>query len=167
MKNNRCLSFGRQGFTFIEVMVIMGMMAILVGFATINLIGAQRKASLTQTVDTLTADLRGQQTKAMTGQIKNGSVPAGYGIYFETNRYVLFSGSSYNAGDSSNASVPLTPPITVSAVTFPNSRILFATKSGELNGFISGSNTVTLKEGTSGQTKTIHLNQYGVVNLIN
>ena len=156
-----------HGFTFIEVIVVMGVMATFLGIGVISLVGSQRKASVTQAVDTLVSDLRSQQTKAMVGATVGGMVPAGYGIYFQANRYVLFSGASYNSLDPSNASVPILSPLTISTIGFSGSAVIFLAKSGEVAGFTSGADSVAVRQNDSGQTKTIRLNRYGVVTSIN
>ena len=140
----------------------MAMIAMLVGLVSLNLFGLQQRSSLTQVVDTLISDLESQQTKAMTGVMTNGEIPYGYGIYFDTNRYILFSGASYNAGSPSNAAVTVNSPVSIVSVSFPGRTVLFASVSGELSGYVAGQDGVTLQT-TGGQMKTIQLNTYGVI----
>jgi prepilin-type N-terminal cleavage/methylation domain-containing protein len=153
---------GNRGFTLIELIVIMAMIAALAGLVTINLFASQQRSSLVQVTDTLVADLESQQTKAMTGITANGAIPFGYGIYFDNNRYILFSGASYNATNPSNSVVPVDSPVTIGSVGFSGRTVLFASVSGELPGYVTGADTVRLQN-TGGQTKIIRMNRYGVI----
>lgn len=155
MKNN--------GYTFIEIIVVVGIFSIMIGLATISLLGSQRSANLTQVVDVLVSDVRSQQTKAMTGESVFGIVPAGYGIYLEADKYTLFSGVAYIPSDPANSTVLLSVPIRISSIGFTGSTLLFLPKSGEISGFVPGSNYVVIQESNSGRSRTITLNQYGVI----
>lgn len=151
-----------RGFTLIEMIVIMALVVALTGFITLNVVSSQRRASLIQVSEILASDMHNQQAKAMTGDAVGGVVPTGYGIHFESNKYVLFTGSSYNALETTNTVIPVTSPASFSAIGFPNNMVVFLARSGDIANYVSGSDYVTLSEGTSGQTKTIHLNRYGV-----
>ncbi|MEK9201506.1 MAG: prepilin-type N-terminal cleavage/methylation domain-containing protein, partial [Patescibacteria group bacterium] len=85
----------QSGYTLIELVIVMGIIVLLFGFTTINLGGVARVTSVNETVDLLTADIRGQQTKAMTGS-GDGTSGSSYGIYFQTDQYTLFRGTTYS-----------------------------------------------------------------------
>src|SRR3989344_9266975 len=78
-----------SGFTLVELMVVMGIFALMLGFTSINLIRPQTQANLDTTVTTLVSDLKEQQIRAMTGD-----GPSDYGVNFEPGRYTLFTGSN-------------------------------------------------------------------------
>ena len=157
----------KRGFLLIELAIIFGMMAIFVGMTTINIFGSSRKASLTATVDTLVADIRSQQTKAMTGTTDNLGLPPAYGVHFDTNQYVLFHGSSYSASLLSNATVPLDTRERFTNILFTNGNVIFASRSGEFIGYVPASDMVTINQLDSGESKVVQLNRYGIVTSIN
>ena len=64
----------KNGFTILELLVIMGVFAILAGFTTLNLFNLKARASLSTTTDTLISDLKTEQIKAMTGDPSGGSI---------------------------------------------------------------------------------------------
>ncbi len=156
----------RSGFTFIELIVGMGVFATLVGLATVNLLGVQRKSSLTATIDTLIADIKEQQIKAITGDTFGGG-QSSYGIYFGPGQYVLFAGGTYHPNDSTNAMIPLDTNVVFSSINFPDTSVVFASGSGEIINFNSQAHTVTLLQVHSGEGKTIDINRYGVVTSVN
>lgn len=157
----------QKGFTFIELIVTIGIMTTLLGVAVSGLLGAQHTASLNTNLDTLISDIRSQQLKAMTADTQGRSTTDNYGIYFETDNYVLFHGSSYSPSDPSNHKVIFENQITVSNILFPNSMVIFSKGSGEALGFIPGSDTITILNTSTNQQKTIKLNALGVITDVN
>lgn len=153
----------KSGFTFIETLIVMSVTLTLLGLATMSVLGSQRSANLTEAVDIFVSDLRNQQSKAMSGETKNGTVPAGYGVYVSANQYTLFSGTSYIEGDPSNTVIEFKQPISAGPIGFPDQSVIFLAGSGEILGFTQGANTVTLRETNSNQSKSIHINPYGVI----
>jgi prepilin-type N-terminal cleavage/methylation domain-containing protein len=151
----------RRGFTLIEIILTMGVVATLLVVSSINLLSSQRKSSLTSTLDILYSDLREQQMKAMS------SGTTAQGIYFSQNYYVLFNGTAYDPDDSGNFTVELSPNQQFIDITFPIATISFLPKSGEISGFIPGNNSVTLVDAQENQSYAVTLNAYGVVTAIN
>lgn len=156
----------RLGFTIIEILVVLGILATILSIGYVSVVAIQRRAPLSATADVLMGDLRGQQTKAMTGDTQTGAASDRYGIYFQSNAYILFKGSSYNPSDTTNAITPLPTNITVSAVTFPGSSVIFAKGSGDVVGFAQGGSSVTLTQNLSAEHKKLTVNRYGAVTSI-
>lgn len=130
----------RVGFTIIEVLVVLTIFITLMAIGYINVIGIERRAPITATVNTFIADLKEEQTKAMTGEN-------------QTN-YSL-SIAAYTV-----------PQNIVLTTTFPGSVIIFAKGSGDIVGFSDGNNTVTITQSLTGEHKTITVNRYGAVTQI-
>lgn len=153
-----------RGFTLIEIMVVMGIFAILSGFGILNLLNLQTKSTFGTSVNNLIADIKDQQNKAIVGDTEGTGVYSELGIYFESDGYVLFRGLNYSPADPSNFAVELNPNITLSN-NFPSSEIVFLKNSGEISNFTGGSNTITI-QADSGEEKTITINKYGVLEII-
>lgn len=162
MKNLR----SQKGFTLIEVLIASSILILLIGLTTINLLHARSQSNLTATVDTLTADLKQQQLKAMAGDTEGRTSNDDYGIYFGTNSYTLFHGT-YSPSDPSNHTIQLGDNIQISTVLFSNSQILFLKNSGEISNFDPNNNTITLTDTINNRQKTITINRYGVITQIN
>lgn len=149
----------QRGFTLTELIVIVGIIAILSGLISVNLLGVQHGSSLTSNVTQLLADIHHQRYLALSGV--NGI--SAHGIHFDNQQYVLFDGATYNAGNPSNAVTTLPQNITLSDIGFPNGTVLFAAETGEIVGFASPSAVVSVMEVNSGRKQTIHLNALGTV----
>lgn len=158
--------FHKKAFTVVEMTVVLGMIATLLAYSIINLSTIQHKAYLSSTIDTFVSDLKQQQLKAMVGDTEGRSTNDYYGIYFSTNSYAMFHGSTYVV-DPSNPVIPLTTNVTFSNIAFPQSQVVFNKGSGEVVGFSNGSNTVTMKNSVTNEMKTITINRYGVITQIN
>lgn len=152
----------QQGFTLIELMVVMGIFAILMGISTLSLSNIERSSSLKAEVNKMIPDLKEQQVKAMSGDSEGTGAVNDYGVHFETNSYILFRGT-YTAGSADNFEVELGPNIQVSTA-FPNAEVIFTRGSGEIS---SGGNTITLTDTTNGNDRTITINALGVVTGVN
>lgn len=153
----------RFGFSLLELLVVFGILITLFAIGTINFLGTQRNISLTASIDPLITDLRGQQLKSMVGDADGQAVPISHGVHFENSSYTLFRGSSYSPGSLGNFVVNLNSAQQFSAVTLLNSVAVFNQITGELANFSPGSDSITIRDTTDGQTRTITLNRYGVV----
>ncbi len=159
-------SGSKSGFTFIELAVVIAMMSILTGIATLSLTSLQNNTNLTTSINTLVSDARQQQLKAMQGETEGRLSSANYGIHFTSNSYVLFHGT-YSSVDPTNFVINLDSNETFSSITFPSSEVIFTQVTGEVSGFVNGSNTVTLKNTTINSQKVITINRYGVITQVN
>nr|MBI5455687.1 type II secretion system protein [Candidatus Levybacteria bacterium] len=155
MKNNQF------GFTLIELVVVMGILLMLFGFMSFNLVGVQRKTSLDSTVENLVSDMATQQTKAMLGV--GSSAGDSYGIYFQSDKYTLFKGTTYSASDPTNFIISLDSGITFSNINLPASSLIFSNRTGEISGFLAGQDTITIQDAQGVKTEKITVNRYGVV----
>lgn len=156
-----------KAFTLTEILVVSGLVVVMLTLSTINVIRPQNKAIQTSIVDNLISDISSQQIKSMVGDTSSGGSVTMHGVYFETDRYVLFQGDEYTAGNASNFVVMLPESQSFSSILFPSGQLLFAEKSGEVADFAAGQNTVTLSDSGSGETKVIQINSFGVITSLN
>lgn len=151
MKNQR-------GFTLIELAVVTGVVVILLGFITINLVGSQQGASLASVQEILLVNLKQQQLKAMIGDTEGRSDSDSYGVHFDADKYVLFHGQTYSSADSSNVVIPLDDNMQFNNSGF---NIVFSKLSGE-----TSAGTIELQENTTLKLKRIYVNSLGVITQI-
>lgn len=155
-----------KGFTLLELLMVIGVATILMGFVTINLVKVQHNTSVSAVTDTLIADLKNQQIKAMTGASTAGSAD-NYGVFFSSsNKYTLFHGLTYNPADSTNYTVTLDDNSQVSS-TFQSNVVIFTHISGEVLNFSNAQNTITVKNTSGGEQQTLTINKLGVITSVN
>ncbi|HSX00905.1 MAG TPA: type II secretion system protein [Candidatus Saccharimonas sp.] len=155
-------SGGAAGFTLIEVLVVMAILAIVIGVAMVNLVRPQTQGDLVGVTQTLVADLKDQQAKAMAGDAGTGSTAAAQGVRVASGGYTLFRGSSYDGGDPDNAVVSPVSSISLSS-TFSGGEVVFEAGSGEISGWSSGTDTITITNTVSSDSKTLTINRYGAI----
>ncbi|MBI3341888.1 type II secretion system protein [Candidatus Curtissbacteria bacterium] len=152
----------QKGFSIVELLIIMGIFAIFVGFTSLNLLNIRSKSSLGTAVDVLLTDLNSQQIKAMSGD-NGGDI---YGIHFLSSSYVLFKGT-YSAGDPANFTVNLDNSSINTTLPSSSSELVFNKTSGAVVGFSSGANTIRFQTNDISNQKIITVNRLGVVTGVN
>jgi prepilin-type N-terminal cleavage/methylation domain-containing protein len=140
----------QRGFTLIELMVVMGLFAILSSFVVVNMLRPQVSTSLQAVRDVLVSDLRSQQIKSINGYGNELS-----GIRFYSNSYVLFT------GEDEDLTINLEDGNSFSNIDLPQSELVFS-KNGAVSNYSETENTVTL-EHSSGNQVVITISKYGVV----
>jgi len=144
-----------RGFTIIELLVVMGIMAILTGiilpvFLNLgprrDLEGYQRQtvASFTEARDRAQAENRP------------------YGLYFQADRFTLFQGDSYQAANSQIETV-LPSSISFSLIQLPESQIVFEPLTGKVKD--RDSDTSVVISNNIGESRTLKINRLGVVDV--
>lgn len=123
----------KRGFTLVEIMVTIGIFAVLSTLTSLNFFSTYSQSNLSAAKDVLVADLKTRQANAMTGL-------------------------GDTAWDPSQTALPSNITLTT---TFPSNQVSFLHSSGEIGGYTAGQNTLTLSSVTDSQT--ISLNQYGTV----
>lgn len=154
------------GFTLIEISIVLAITAILLSFALINLTRVQTNTYVDTSVESLLSDIKSQQTNAMNGRLSQAGGATKYGIHFETTSYTLFEGATYDEFNGTNFTVSLQGNTEFTSVTFPSNEIVFEKGSGEIVGFVDGSNTIILQDTASGIQTQIKLNALGVFTTI-
>lgn len=83
-----------KGFTMVEMIVVIGIVAMLASISIVSFRSGGRGTDLTREAQTLALNLRRVQNMALAGTLYQGATPGGYGIYLNTASpasYVLFA----------------------------------------------------------------------------
>ena len=155
-----------RGFTLPELILTLGILTTLFAVIAISLSYVDQRTASETKITVVTTDIKGQQIKAMTGEAGNGSA-SDQGIYFEQDKYVLFRGTTYDVANTSNFEVTLASNLEFSAISLPGSQIIFEAVSGEVSNYNASTNSVTLRNTTNGETKTITVNSFGTIISVN
>lgn len=166
MKIFKTWDFSPKGNSYIELVIITGIIALLIGLGTINLNGVQQRTSLSTVIDTFISNLKLQQIKAMQGDTGGGGSIDYYSIHIENNSYTLYKGSNYSVSDPSNFVVGI-PSSFVVTTHFSDNKIVFLKGSGQIASYNPASSTITFKDTGTNIERTITMNRYGVITGIN
>lgn len=159
--------FLKHGFTLTEIIMVMCIVGLLSGVIVINLFRSKNYIALDSTINVLINDIKNQQLKTMVGATEGRINHDAYGIYFEQNKYTLFHGTTYQSSDPTNFSINLDNGVVFSQINLSNSQIIFSAINGEIQSFNPTQNTLTLKNNYSKETKTLTINNYGVIISVN
>jgi prepilin-type N-terminal cleavage/methylation domain-containing protein len=153
----------RQGFTLIELIIIIGILAILMAVVLPNFTTPVRRTSFSEALNVFVSDAKTQQHKAMMGDSQLAIGPKPYGIFITSTGYILFQGPGYTDTDPHNFSVNFDPNLNFTFINLPQTQIDFAAGSGAASNFVSDSYSVTLVDLETGQSSVITFNRYGVI----
>ena len=148
----------QQGFTLIEVMISVAIIAVLLALSSVNFGQSQSAVNVATATDRLLADIKSQQSLAMAGEMGSAMSAQPHGIFIQSNQYTLYAAPTFSSGDSNNFALSAPSSITFSS-TLPGSTLLFDTGSGSVHGFVNGSNTITVS-GVGG-ARTITIDRFG------
>lgn len=98
----------RWGFSMMEVMIVIGLIVMSLGFGALFSQTSQVRANVNNEASALVAYLRLAQSDAVAGKGDQS-----HGIHLELNAYTIFEGESYNASDSNNFIIALPETITL------------------------------------------------------
>ena len=143
------------GFTLIEIVIAVTIL-VLIGAL---LFSAFRTFSTRHTLDGAAMEVRSvlAEARAQTLESLNDSA---YGVHIQSDRLVLFKGTTYVANDANNRTILMSSRITLSTSLTPSgSDVLFQRLTGKATQ--TGTVTVTLKSDAT-QTRTITITQSGL-----
>lgn len=150
--------FHESGLTILELILVLGIFAVIAGVAAVQLANFQRGTALESASKDVVSALRLVHDKAMLGEDgDNNGQGDPWGIRFANSTadtYGSFFGAAYDINNVKETAY-LSPPLAFSAPTEGNNTDVLFTK-------LSGTTTAaTITIGDNGQTKTITVDTSG------
>lgn len=144
----------RLGFTFIELLIVLGIMSIIALVALPFFSNSISRNDLQTSAWQLANDLRRARSAAMAAQSNSA-----WSVHLQSDRHVLFVGTTYNASDPNNLITLLPATITLSAITLNGggSDVRFSKIKGQTTDF----GTITVMDNNSGDTIVVSVNAAG------
>jgi prepilin-type N-terminal cleavage/methylation domain-containing protein len=121
-----------KGFTLIEVLVVLGMFALVGACSLVIGMESYRSGSLADDQASLVSALQKARSEAMNAVCIGSACTAGmsHGVHITSKQLVIFQGSVYNSNDDTNDYVPLQD---AALATSGLSDVVFAEYSGNAN----------------------------------
>lgn len=167
----KSLNIKETGFSLIELLVVIALLSIVLVFVSINLFSPSEKAKLDSISTNVVSTLREAQNKAINTDTQGESQANEYGVHFESDKFILFQGTSFDSGDEKNfvinlpGSITITPNLPCPSPPGDCNNIVFEKISGEVSNFNSLENTVCINETSTGKDILITINFVGVTNV--
>ncbi len=83
----------QQGFTVTEVLIVMGIFAVISGAVLVNFRQGEKISAFLLATENIASDLKKIQIQSLSGIVPEEAVASGYGAYFslgQADRYLLF-----------------------------------------------------------------------------
>ncbi|MEK7559965.1 MAG: prepilin-type N-terminal cleavage/methylation domain-containing protein [Patescibacteria group bacterium] len=146
----------KQGFTLIEILVGIAITVVLTLVVWSGFSSFRDSSHVSETHSAVLGMLRDARSRTLSSE-KNTE----YGVHFETNRIVLFLGSSYNPGSSSNEIYDFPPLARISSINLGGALdVVFS----RLAGAASANGTVIIEStANNAKNKTIIILSSGSV----
>lgn len=147
----------KKGFTLVEILLVMGIFAILATLTGINFFSTYNRSNLNAAKDVIIADIKTAQSNAMSGKGQNGLAVDGWGVkIISDTQYAIFPGITYSIGNSGNIITTVPRGVTLTS-NFPSSSIVFNHGSGDVAGFTVGQDVITLTSDNAAHTFRFNL----------
>lgn len=149
-----------SGFTLIEVIISIGIIAIVATFTLSENIESYGRYSFRDERDTFVLSLQKVRSRSLNsvcvGLTCSSGVP--HGIHVEMNTYTIFQGTAYDSTDPTNEVMNFSPAIHTSGAT----DITFEPLSGNATTLPAGQSDILLVH-DSVHTSTIHIGSEGYI----
>jgi prepilin-type N-terminal cleavage/methylation domain-containing protein len=148
----------RTGFTLLEIIIVIALSAVLSTIGIASLRSFQRYAEIDAAANQIVAVLREARDRAVAD-----STSTGYGVHFESGRYVRFTGSVYSATSTVNIVYSLPPALELYSINLGgDSDVIFSPLNGAPDA--AGSASIRVIEDQS-QSRVIQVFSTGAIGI--
>ena len=151
------IRISQQGATLAETVVIIAIVALLVVVVGLPFLRFRQQQALQNTTNAVIAVLNEARTKTLAA-VNNTT----YSVRLESDRVILFSGTTYNSADSTNQITIYESPITAQWNLQPTPGTTNVISFTRLTGATTNSGTITLSI-PGGATRTVTIDLPGTI----
>ena len=167
----------QSGFTLMELLASMFIIALLTGIFLTNYHGANQRNKLIMATQKLAGDMRMAQNYALGAKEFDGNMPAGgWGVRLDTaspNNYIIFADNDideydYDSGEE-YSTINLPDGVIIHSIDLGASvDIVFLPPNPDtyINGADDNTVKITLRDSNGNTTKTIEVNFFGLIDVI-
>lgn len=157
----------KNGFTLLEVMVIIAIIGIMSAVGIVSLSSSRKMMALKASQDEVASAIKLAQSYALQGRINSGTKPDGYGFEFaggDDKTYRIFAYTVSPASQATIETKELKNGVTKFSPIDANTRIEFQGDYAIINLFSVPPVVITLQSsGASPTTKTVTINAQGFI----
>ena len=145
-----------RGFTLIEMLIVVFLVITLSTLVFYNLSSRRTSQALNNGEDEIVALVNEARGNTISGE--NGSQ---YGVHFETKKAILFAGTTYTVGSSTNKEYDFDGAVTINSISLAggSSDMVFKKLTGDTDQY----GTVQITSTPGNATKTITVSKNGFV----
>ncbi len=143
-----------KGFTLLEILVVMGIFVTIAAIAFPTTIGQLQKVKVEDVANNMSSLTFAQQQNALSG-LNNKN----YGIAFQTNRFILFTGNSLASAESTE-NIDLPNGMTISQINLSASATEITFTKGSFRPSQYGNINIT----DGSKVFTVLINKEGLIN---
>lgn len=155
----------KKGLTVVELLISIGVLAILLLLGTVIYSNFAQKDQVLTVGREIENIINEAKAKTMAGFTLGGSEALNFGVYFETDRYVLFPGTSFNPGHIDNQEFTLPTTVSFTNINLPSNSLVFEKVTGEVINYDPVQSSIVLESQRTLEEKIISFNQLGVVTI--
>jgi len=147
------------GFSLIEVLIAVSVLTILTGLIAPGFNFFRQQSAIDSATQEIIHTLRLAQNRTLASEGDSN-----FGVYFETNKFVLFKGLTYSASATDNEIHNFDSSLNISAINFGGAvaYVVFERLTGTTANYGS---LVIGRTGDASQNRTIHIDQSGIISL--
>ncbi len=146
------INFFKRGITAMELLVVIAVLAIIFAVALPQFSKIRENAVLKDAVNTVLSSI--DKAKNQTIASLNSSE---YGVRFESDKVIIFKGTAYSAGTSTNEVINITSPASISNVTLAGASSTFGEMYfNRIFNMPSATGTITVLTSSLSKTITIY-----------
>lgn len=146
-----------KGFTVMEIIIVVSTIAVISSFIFVTFASINSRESLDKSASLVSSKL--SEARSLT---LSSNQDIEYGVHFDSDQVVLFSGTTYIAGSSTNIVYPFNSRVNISNIQLNDggSDIIFERLTGRALSY--GTTTLYLKNSTT-TIKSVYISPTGVV----
>lgn len=153
----------RAGFTLIEIIISVGLLAILGGLGLVMSMDSYRGHAFRNERDIIVSALQKARSQSISNMCQGdctGGQP--HGVYLEDNQYVIFQGENYETRASQYDEVIIAQTGTTK-IEGPLRSVVFS----QLSGQVAPSGIITISDKTGQHSSDIYVNSEGLITWTN
>ncbi len=140
-----------KGLGAIELLIVFAVLALIVAIVIPQLVSMRQNQTLKSAVEDVLSTVEKARAKSIASYNSSS-----YGVHFQSDKVIIFKGTSYVSNDANNESIDILSPATISNVTLGGvSGVSGDVYFQRIYGVPSKSGTVTVTNGSSSKIITI------------